>query len=363
MSAWFLPLAWIYQGIMAIRNWLYDIGVFRSQGFPLPVICIGNLSMGGTGKTPHTEYLIRLLAGHGVKLAVLSRGYGRHTKGFRKVADSRSADECGDEPWQMAHAAECPRDVKFYVCENRVEGIHKLLEDTSPQAILLDDAFQHRRVKAGLNLLLTEYDRPYASDHVVPAGRLREGRKGARRAQVILVTKCPEQLEPEVRERMLRRLRPAPWQSVFFTRFSYGECRPLFPHLAQASPSAATAGAPETALALCGIARPRPFLSQVEKMFHHTLSLTFPDHHPFTPADIRKMERKAAGCCKVVTTEKDGARLTALADCLPEALKAKLWVLPIRVAFLHDEADTFNEIISRYVTENTRNRRVDSVTH
>ena len=192
-----LPLSWIYAAIMGIRNMLFDKGVLKQTACGVPSICVGNLAVGGTGKTPHTEYLLRLLAAQGLRTAMLSRGYGRRTKGFIEATAASTGAEVGDEPLQVKQKFP---DTRVAVCESRVEGCKKLLQTpagTEPQAIVLDDAYQHRYIKAGLYLLLTDFSRLFTRDCVLPAGRLRENRSGARRADAVVVTKCPELLGEE----------------------------------------------------------------------------------------------------------------------------------------------------------------------
>ena len=345
---------------MALRNALFDWGVLRSTRFDLPIICIGNLSLGGTGKTPHAETLVRLLHQWGLRVATLSRGYGRQTHGFRKVAACQSAQECGDEPWQMQQtlgdAAQC------YVCEDRVAGINRLLADCAdghaqPDVIVLDDAFQHRYVAAGLYILLTDYARLYVDDYVVPAGRLREWRSGARRADVIIVTKCPADLSWESCQRIAQRLCPTPHQRVFFSRICYGELQAFAPQPSSSLPR------PTSALALSGIAKADAFIGEVRRRFEKVEVLSFGDHHNFSAKDLAEIHRRAERTDCVVTTAKDAARLAALRQQLSPQLLQKLYVLPIHVELLHQDAlspsETFYQTIHDYVTNHSRNRCLD----
>ena len=345
---------------MALRNTLFDWGVLRRTHFDLPIVCIGNLSLGGTGKTPHTEYLARLLHQWGLRVATLSRGYGRRTHGFRQVAACESARECGDEPWQMqqslGQAAQC------YVCEDRVAGIRRLLAESAasgeqPDVILLDDAFQHRYVAAGLYILLTDYARLYADDYVIPAGRLREWRSGAQRADIIIVTKCPADISREECQRIAHHLCPTPHQRIFFSSIAYGQLRPFLPenHNAQARPS--------SALALSGIAKAEPFVGEVRRRFAQVEELSFGDHHNFSDKDLAEIHRRAESADCVVTTEKDAARLAALRGQLSPSLLGKLYVLPIHVEMRHQEhlspSETFHQTIYDYVTSHSGNRCLD----
>ena len=353
-------LAFPYGAVMALRNVLFDYGVLRSTHFDLPIICIGNLSLGGTGKTPHAEMLVRLLHKWGLRVATLSRGYGRQTHGFRQVAACQSAQECGDEPWQMqqtlGEAAQC------YVCEDRVAGINQLLADyadrqAQPDVIVLDDAFQHRYVAAGLYILLTDFARLYVDDYVVPAGRLREWASGARRADIIIVTKCPADLSREACLRIAQRLCPTPQQRVFFSRICYGDLQAFVPQPSSHLPR------PTSALALSGIAKADAFISEVKQRFEKVEVLSFGDHHNFSSKDLAEIHRRAEHTDCVVTTAKDAARLAALREQLSPLLLQRLYVLPIHVELLHQDAfppsETFHQTIHDYVTNHSRNCCLD----
>lgn len=364
-----LPFAWLYDAVTRCRNWLYAVGLLRQRRFPLPLIVVGNLSVGGTGKTPHTEYLLRLLAGDR-RVAMLSRGYGRSTRGFLQAAGGMTAADIGDEPWQMWR--KFPQ-ATVVVDGDRCEALDRLLADRDrrPDVVVLDDAYQHRSVRAGLNILLTEYGRLYTDDWLMPAGRLRESARGARRAQVVVVTKCPASLSVAGMERVRRRLALRPRQELFFTKMVYGEPYPLFPD--EALP---VMSAPLRILALTGIAHPRPLLDHMGREGVAVTSLAFPDHHAFTPADVQRIgatfSRLPFGSI-AITTEKDAARLFPLREALPQALRRALYVQPIEVAFLNpddggqrrrgtasiSEQTRFNQIISDYVTSDTRNGAVD----
>ncbi len=348
-----LPLAWIYAAVMAVRNRLFDRGALRSAAFPLPVISVGNLAVGGTGKTPHTEYLLRLLSREGFRCAMLSRGYGRTTKGFREVAGGQPS-ETGDEPFQVQQKFP---EVRVCVCEKRPEGIRRILEtETRPEVIVLDDAYQHRYVTPSLSILLTDYALPYSRDHVLPAGRLRESRSGARRADVIIVTKCPPALSETERERLRSELRPEARQHVFFTRMRYASLRPLFPE-AETLCTHLSEGNKKTLL-LCGIANPRPLAAHIAAKHGQPDVAEFSDHHSFTADELRRIAKRAEHYEAVITTEKDAVRLAAMS--IPDTLRRRLLVQPIEVEFLTtEEKITFNQIIISHVAENQRNSRVD----
>ena len=349
-----LPFAWLYGGVMAMRNWLFDQGYLPQQSFDLPIIAVGNLAVGGTGKTPHTEYLLRLLTQSGQHCAMLSRGYGRKTKGYYEAKGGTSAD-VGDEPWQV----QCKfTEVDVCVCEKRVEGIERILKHLQPDVILLDDAYQHRYVKPGLSILLTEYSRPYFSDYVMPAGRLREHRCGAHRADVIIVTKCPEEVSEAEQEVFRKKIAPLPHQQVFFTRFDYGALypfgRPLH-HKEKDNAQMSLQG--QRVLLLCGIARPKSLIDYLQPQCADLEVANFRDHHNFTDKEITDLALRAEQYDKVVTTEKDAARLASYT--LPDALKERLLVQPIEVKFIDNESHKFTQTIIDYVTKNSRNRSVD----
>lgn len=354
-----LPFSWLYGLGTRLRNRLFDCGWLHSRRFSLPVICVGNLSAGGTGKTPHTEYIARLLLAEGYHAAVLSRGYGRRTKGFAEVRTDMDARESGDEPLQMKR--NLPQ-LTVAVCEDRCKGIDILLEShPETDVIILDDAFQHRYVKAGLNILLTDCSRPYFSDSLLPAGRLREQASGARRADVIVVTKTVGENPPfrEYRER----IRPLQGQDLFFSTFGYSRLTPLF---AETDNSIRICGYRDTeVLVVTGIARPDPLWAYVKQQGGNVHQLVFGDHHKFTATDVERINRAFAALPPsehrmAVTTEKDAARLRTQKGLLPE-LRAAFFVQPVSVRFLPSakEQEKFNQIIKDYVGKNSRNSTVD----
>ncbi len=360
-SLFLLPLAWLYDAATRCRNWMYACGILRQRSFPLPLIVVGNLSVGGTGKTPHTEYLLRLLSST-YRTAMLSRGYGRTTRGFLQASDGMTAADIGDEPWQVWH--KFPQ-ITVAVDGDRCEALDRLLSDSAaaPDVVVLDDAFQHRSVRAGANLLLTEHTRLYTDDWLLPAGRLRESARGARRAEAVVVTKCPATLSVRDMEHIRRRLALRDSQLLFFTRLTYGSLYPLFPD--EALP---VMSAPVRILAVTGIARPRPLLAHL-RQGAAVVSLAFPDHHAFTEADLQRIgaafSRLPFGSI-TVTTEKDAARLYPLREQLPPPVRRSLYVQPVEVRFLgtegrsaEEEQKKFDQFILDYVARDKRNRQVD----
>lgn len=350
-----LPLAWIYHAAVSIRNRLFDRGVLRSRTFPLPVICIGNLTVGGTGKTPHTEYLIRLLKEH-FHVAVLSRGYKRKSKGFVLAMSGTTVEEIGDEPYQMMRKFP---EVHVAVDRDRCHGIERLSDkDITPPAevILLDDAFQHRYVRAGLSILLTDYRRPIFKDHLLPAGRLREPVSGKRRADIIIVSKCPADMSAAEQETWTGHLSPTPSQQVYFSTLEYGALQPL-----SSEGSARTLHdirRDDHVLLVTGIASPAAIIDQLSRYTRHITPVGFPDHHAFSASDIGRIRQRFGelpeGNRIIVTTEKDATRL-ARHPQVDEPLRRHIYVLPVRVAFLQGKQEQFNQNIIEYVRENPRN--------
>ncbi|MEG1563379.1 MAG: tetraacyldisaccharide 4'-kinase, partial [Bacteroides sp.] len=270
------PLSYLYGMGVVLRNKLFDWGYLPSKSFGVPTICIGNLAVGGTGKTPHTEYLIHLLRPH-FHLAVLSRGYKRQTKGYVLSTPQSHADSIGDEPYQIQ--SKFP-DIRVAVDENRCHGIEQLLKLSEPavDVVLLDDAFQHRYIKAGLNILLTDYHRLFCDDALLPAGRLREPIEGKNRAQVVIVTKCPKDLKPIDYNIIGKRLALYPYQQLFFSTFRYGKHKRLFPDPTETPErklSSLKTG--EQVLLLTGIASPDPLLRHIKTYTSHIDLLSFDD--------------------------------------------------------------------------------------
>jgi tetraacyldisaccharide 4'-kinase len=327
-----LPLAWLYAAVLAVRNWLYDHGWKASAPGWVPLIGVGNLRVGGTGKTPHVAWVVEELLRQGQRPAILSRGYGRQTQGPRLATPTDSAATVGDEPWQyfeqFAHLG-----VPVAVAENRQLGLN-LLRQHYPNltTVVLDDAYQHRRVRPALNILLTELARPFYYDHVLPAGRLRETRAGAARADVVIITKCPPDLSATAQAAIAAQVRryARPGVPVLFSAYEYAAPRPLT--------AAATATGPpqmgQPALLLTGIAQPGPLREHLLAAgFELESEFVFPDHHAFSAADLGAVRARWRAGQPIFTTEKDATRL--LAPALAEALAGlPVYTIPVRVALL-----------------------------
>lgn len=329
------PLGWLYGLITGIRNLLYDSKVLKSKSFPFPVISIGNITVGGTGKTPHAEYTATLLKDR-YKTAVLSRGYGRHTKGFFMSDSHSDSGLIGDEPLQIKRRFP---DLEVAVCADRAKGISRLTEMCSPQVIILDDAFQHRRITPSLNILLVNWHRNILADAMMPAGHLRENAKGRRRADIIIVTKCPDDLSKKSMNDLTKRLKVKPEQQVFFTTPDYSQ-----PYLIDDSGHPLQLpGVP--LLAVTGIVSPTLMTAELERQGHQVSLMDYPDHHRFTKQDIVNITNRLESMgpdAVVVTTAKDAARLSDLE--LDDALRKKIYVLPVGIRFLRDAARFENEV-------------------
>lgn len=351
---WLMPLSWLYGLGMDIRNALFDMGVLPSVSYDIPIINVGNITVGGTGKTPTVEYLIRLLAGR-YRVAVLSRGYKRKTKGYILSTTASSIEEIGDEPWQIKQKFP---DVIVAVDANRRRGIERLMTDEATKdvdVILLDDAFQHRYVKAGHNILLVDYHRIISDDCLLPAGRLRERPSSSTRASTIIVTKCPQHINAMGFRVILSSLNIRPYQQLFFSTFTYETMHQLW---GDGMLEPETLRKDNThVLLLTGIGNPRQMEQDVRKFVQHVSTLTFPDHHYFTKRDVDTINRALQDLPQphiIITTEKDAARLLHL-EGLTEEVKRCTYVFPIGISIMRDEKEKFDKTINDYVQENKRN--------
>lgn len=355
---WLYPLSWLYGLGVQLRNKLFDWGWLQSKSFDVPVICIGNLAIGGTGKTPHTEYLIRLLRNQRLNVATLSRGYKRKTKGYLLASEQSDAQSIGDEPRQIKNKFP---DIRVAVDEDRCHGIEELMQLNKPSidVVLLDDAFQHRRVKAGLNILLTDCHRLLCDDFLLPAGRLREPAENKQRAQIVIVTKCPDDIKPIDFNIISKKLQLYPYQQLFFSGLRYGKLQPVFPESVQPSDRLEALDASKQVLLVTGIASPAPLIQEMEKQAMYVDHLAFSDHHDFSQKDFQQIkdrfEQLNGKRRLLVTTEKDAARLKDH-PLLPEELKSYLYTLPVEIKILQNQQLTFNQTILSYVRKNSRNR-------
>ncbi|MBL7703421.1 MAG: tetraacyldisaccharide 4'-kinase [Ferruginibacter sp.] len=340
-----LPISWLYGAVIWLRNKLFDKHILKSSSFSFPIICVGNLATGGTGKTPMTEYLVRLLK-NDFKTATLSRGYKRKTEGFAIANEKTTALEIGDEPMQFHQKFP---DVTVAVGEERIVAIPQLLHQRpETEVIILDDAFQHRQVRAGLNILLTDYSNLYTRDFILPAGDLRDVRSSSRRADIIIVTKCRTDLTEEEKRSLIKEIKPAEHQAVYFTTIVYGKPYHLFTkEEIDIEPDCGI-------LLVCGIANPKPLKEHLARHADSYDMLRYADHHIFHSddlQDIRQQFKKIKSDNKVVlTTEKDAVRLEKFEQDLKDF---PVYVIPIEHRFLFNEADNFN-VATRSFIKNFR---------
>jgi tetraacyldisaccharide 4'-kinase len=348
------PLSLTYGVIIALRNKMFDFGILPSKEFKTPVISVGNLCVGGTGKTPHIEYLIRLLRSE-FYIATLSRGYGRKSNGFQLADMQSTAADIGDEPLQFKRKF---NNLRVAVDGNRVNGINMLKKDfPSLQAILLDDAFQHRAVKSGLSILLTDYSKLYINDFIMPTGSLRETRSGAIRADIIVVTKCPVILLPIERKRLINELKPMPHQRVYFSYIKYGDFQPLNNEEKNPFTKEFYFERNYSVLLLTGIANTSPLEYYLKDKIKNIHRAKYPDHHHFTKSDLEKIKKIfdniAAPNKIILTTEKDAMRLRSpeYSDALKDL---PVFYIPIEIDFHDKDKEQFNEQIIHYVRANQK---------
>ena len=338
-----LPASWLYGMAVWVRNRLFDCGVLKSRQFDIPVICVGNLAVGGTGKTPHVEHLLRLLREQH-KVAVLSRGYKRSTSGFVLADANSTALDLGDEPMQLH--SKFP-DVTVAVDENRCEGVEHL-KSLGIEVVVLDDAFQHRHIHPSLSILLIEHDR-LVGDRLLPAGRLREPMGGIRRADIVVVTKCPPGMSEADYAAAERSLPLSTKQQLYFSQMEYLGLEPVFPEVA----STVTTIHPGTSVLLVsGIANPLPIVEEVGRHSSHLTHLAWGDHHAFQPQDIKGINNTFESLPTpriLVTTEKDAARLKTTPGLSSEVMR-HAFQLPIRVKWLRGETNQFNQQIFHHIS-------------
>ena len=354
INEWLTPLSWLYGLGVKLRNFLFDTGIRKSQKFKTPVISIGNITVGGTGKTPHVEYLVRLLQDH-LHVAVLSRGYKRKSSGFVMAGDSTTMSDIGDEPFQMKQ--KFPK-VTIAVDRNRVHGINCLTDNDSKKSnidvVLLDDAFQHRQVKPGINILLVDYHRLIIYDKLLPAGRLREPLKGKDRADIVIVTKCPKDLKPMEYRVITKAMNLYPYQQLYFSTLDYEELQPVFKDTKELKSKKDLKT--QNILLLTGIASPRQMNEDLKPIVKSITPLTFSDHHSFSPNDVELLnatfaEMPSPKC--IITTEKDAARLLTT-EGMSDEVRKNLYKLPVRISIIQNQEEAFNQHIMSYVLKKSR---------
>ena len=352
------PLAFLYGFVVFIRNKCFDFGIFKSQKYNFPIISVGNITIGGTGKTPHTEYLLELLQQENFKVAMVSRGYRRKSKGLVVATENSTANDIGDEPYQMLRKFP---NVSIGVDSKRKRAIDFLKKNNpSIQAVVLDDAYQHRYVVAGISILLINYNRLIYNDRILPYGRLRESADECDRADIIIVTKCPQEVRPIDLRLIHKNLNVKPHQKLYFSTFEYKEIYPVFPSVKNVWNIAHLQEQKAGILIVTGIVSANDLYRYVEEKIGYFEKIKFKDHHRFSKRDIRRIEQRFNNMTQrskiILVSEKDAARL--LSDvAFPEKLKPYVYTIPIKVKFLLDQQEMFNKQIVEYVRENKRNGR------
>ena len=357
INKWLLPFSWIYGLVVSIRNELFDLGILKSRSFDVPVISVGNITVGGSGKTPHIEYLIQLLKDV-AQVAVLSRGYKRKSNGYVLAEEDTPMRQIGDESFQMKRKFS---EVYIAVDKKRCHGIDRLINDEATKntdVILLDDAFQHRYVKPGINILLVDYHRLIIYDKLLPSGRLREPLSGKHRADIVIITKCPKDLSPIDYRVLCKAMELYPFQQLYFTTLEYCDLQPIFKGQ-ERKPFPLDNVKGKNILLLTGIASPRQLELDLEEYAgtQKPVCLSFPDHHVCTQKDIVRLNRTFAQMEEpkiIITTEKDQSRLMTV-EGLDEAVRNSIYVLPIKIKFMLDKEEFFNDKIISYVQKNSRN--------
>ncbi len=343
------PLSWFYSMGVSIHNTLFDWGIKKSEEFDIPIVCVGNITVGGTGKTPMTEHLVQLLSSY-YNVAVLSRGYKRKTKGFILAQPDMSYRRIGDEPKQIK--LKFP-SIPLAVCEKRTEGIRRLREHHPEiNLIILDDGFQHRRVEAWVNIVLVDFNNPFYVDKMLPLGRLRDSTRSLHRAHMFVVTKCPDSMRPIDCRIMLKHIELLPYQSLYFTKMVASEALPLFTELSGEAPLKKKS----PVIAISSIANPTGFFENMDRDYQLIDKFAFADHHTYRMSDIAKVEaalEKAPEDTAIIMTEKDAVKLI-LSRKINEKTRAKMYYKSISVEFLDNGKRNFVRILSQYVAENQK---------
>jgi len=353
------PLSLFYGLITSFRNFLYDSEILTSTEFHLPVICVGNITVGGTGKTPHTEYIVELLKDK-FNVATLSRGYKRETRDFRIATSASLVSEIGDEPLQIFQKFP---EIMVTVDRNRINGINNILQaDPGKEVIILDDGFQHRRITPGFSILLSDFDRLFVRDHMLPYGNLRESKDNMRRADIILITKSPENMSPIQRRLIVKEIDKAPYQNLYFTSFTYKPPVAVFDSENRDETQSDLSNFTGSGIVLItGIANPTPFKDYLSKFFGEIVHLSYPDHYNYSEKDIERISSAFNGLKSPVkllfTTEKDAVRLRELPN-IDEPVRSALFYIPVGIYFLNDDKDEFDNMIIEYVRNNKQNNRI-----
>ena len=350
---WLMPLSWLYGLVVRLRNQLFEFGILKSRNFDTPIISVGNITVGGSGKTPHVEYLINLLKDN-MKVAVLSRGYKRKSSGYVLADKESTMRDIGDEPYQMKTKF---KNIYVAVDKNRCNGIDHILKDKETKdtdVILLDDAYQHRYVKPGINILLTDYHRLIINDKLLPAGRLREPQSGKKRADIVIITKCPKDLKPMEYRVIIKAMDLFPYQKLYFTTLEYDKLKPVY---CGENRKLETIKPNESILLVTGIASPKQIIYDLQPYTRNIVSLAFADHHQFNAKDIEQINEefnKLPSPKIIITTEKDNTRLFGMKG-LTDEVRHNMYILPVKIKFMLEQEEDFNKKIIDYVHKNSRN--------
>lgn len=351
------PLTLLYGLVVRVRNKLFDFGILPEKRFNVPIISVGNITVGGTGKTPHTEYLVSLLKDMNFRVGVISRGYKRKSRGFILASNKSTAIEIGDEPFQIKKKFS---DISVAVDAKRERAIQNLLaKQNNPQVFVLDDAFQYRYVQAGLSILLIDYNRLIYNDSLLPMGRLREPANERYRADILIVTKCPQNMRPIEMRIIDKNLNFAPTQQLFFSYFEYGTMYNIFDSTKRYSIESLKKHQAQI-LIVTGVASPEPLYQYISEKVGHYETIRFLDHHSFTKENWNRIAKKYASIkCKkklILVTEKDAARIYSDKN-VPQILKNDIYTIPLQVKFLCNSEETFKNQIFKYVKTNKRDGR------
>lgn len=346
------PISVIYGMVISVRNFLFETNIFKSKEYDLPIISIGNLAVGGTGKTPHVEYILNLLNDKH-KTAMISRGYKRKTKGLKIANSSDTSKTIGDEPYQIKNKFPM---TTVAVDSNRQQAIERLSDIDNFDAIILDDAFQHRKVTPGLNILLTDFNHPFTKDHFLPYGRLRDHKHEHRRAHIIIVTKCPKDIKPIQKRIIQKELKLYPFQFLFFTNLEYGKLTNIFDPTITLELSEVEK---HSIIGVSGIANNKHFKGQLHKLGENVKTLHYLDHHDYTKRDVQRIQttfnQLETKDKIIITTEKDAVKLKNV-ESWDNSMKKNVFFLPIKIAFLgvKEQENEFKQQILEYVKTNRR---------
>ncbi len=352
INGWMIAFSWCYGGVVRLRNFLFDKGILKSNSFKIPIISVGNITSGGSGKTPFVEYLINLLE-ENFQIAVLSRGYKRKSKGYVLARKDTKIYELGDEAYWLRKKHP---EIHVVVDKDRCHAVKKITSEeitSNTDVILLDDAFQHRYITPGISILLIDYHRQLVNDKLLPAGHLREPKSSVKRADIVIITKCPRDLQPSRHNVIAKSMNLLPHQQLYFTTLEYGALNPVYYGAERELESIKE----DNIMLLTGIALPEQIIYDMKPYFKKLVHVSFPDHHQFSKDDIKRINqtyREMPYPKIVITTEKDNIRLFGM-EGISDEIRHNIYILPVKVKFLLGQEEEFNHKIISYVRENSRN--------